>query len=64
MKWPWSKVRRDEEEHSEAKHAHARALEDKHKAEQKWGDVEDTLSIIRPNGFGRDVRTVMQRKRA
>jgi hypothetical protein len=54
-------------DHSEAEHAHARAVEDKHRAEAKWLDVADIILRLEykreRNGFGEDLKIAMGRKR-
>jgi hypothetical protein len=65
MRWPWSKKHRID--HAEALHAEARAIEDKHRAEAKWLPIAEIMARMdrhyKDNGFGKDLRTALGRKR-
>ena len=67
MRWPWSNRRPRSQDHKEALHAEARAIEDKHRAEARWLDVADIMARLEhkreKNGFGADIVTAMQRRR-
>lgn len=62
MRWPW-KRKEKYVPNVEALHAQARAIEDVHRTQDKWTEINQTLKLVRANGFGADLKIALGRKR-
>ena len=63
MKWWRKKKDKMPTGSEEAREARVRAQKDKERVQENWIDVHQTLAILKPNGFGRDIRDAMRSKR-